>query len=70
VLGLESSGKLDPPFILELGHAQESSAHNSNDYRSDDPQNTFPDILCTGESVCSEAIESTNHACADSKTNE
>ncbi|KAB8437403.1 hypothetical protein FH972_025081 [Carpinus fangiana] len=70
VLGLESLGQLDTPLVLQLGHAQQGSAHERDDDRCNQGKDTLPDVLGGSEVVDSIAVEGANHATANGETNE
>ena len=70
MLLLKSIRELDSPLVLKLRHAQERSADDRDDDRSQESEDTFPDVLGTCEGVRVQAVESTDHAGADDETDE
>lgn len=70
VFGLHGLSQLDTPFLLELGDAKQGSTHDGDDHTGNQGEDTFPDVLCTGEMVLAEAVEGPDHATADAETDE
>lgn len=70
VVLLQSLSDLHPPFVLELGDAEQSDAHDGYDDRRDQGKHSFPDILSLAEDVLPEAIERSDECTANDDTKE
>ena len=68
VLGFELSGELDAPFILELGDAEKSGAHDTDDQGCNQTKGAFPDVFGACPFVFAETVESSNQASTDDET--
>lgn len=53
------------PFILKLRDSQHGSAHHGDNDSGDYAENAFPEILCFGKYILSEAIERSDHSSPD-----
>lgn len=62
ILGFHGLGNLQAPFVLQLGHAQQSGTHDCDDDGCDQTKGTFPDVRCGGEVVDAVAVEGTDDA--------
>ena len=68
IFGLELSGELDAPFVLELGDAEKSSAHDTDDQGCYKTKGAFPNVFGACPFVLPEAVESSDQASTDDET--
>lgn len=65
IILLQRHRNLHPPLVLQLGHAKQRRAHHGDNNRSEQTEDTFPDVFGAREVVFAKAVEGADQPAAD-----
>jgi len=68
--GFEGLCELDAPFILKLGNAKQSRAHDGDDNGGCKSEGSLPDVFSHGPTVFADGVEGADEASTDTDADE
>lgn len=67
IIAFERGCQLDLPLVLELGYAEQSSAHNGDDDNREEGESALPNVLGSCPAIFTETIEASDKTATDTK---